>query len=97
MAHQHRPPAVPACKSLKGLFASGVCRRHLDPISGKSLSARVCENDAGLEYNSQAARYMGSSIMMMSKGVLLLVLCLFTWLNNVIADASGALQMISTV
>ena len=42
----------------------------------------------------EITRYMGSS---MSKGVLLLVLCLFTWLNNVIADASGALQMISAV
>ena len=30
-------------------------------------------------------------------GVLLLALCLFTWLNSVIVDASGALRMISAV
>ena len=100
MAHKHSPPAVRARKSHKHLFASGVCRKHLDPISEKSLAARVCKNDPGLEYNSQAAmfadltRYMDSTI---SKGVLLLVLCLFTWLNSVIGDASGALKMISAV
>ena len=100
MAHEHSPPAVRARKSLSICFASGVCREHVDPISKKSLAARVCENDAGLEYNSQAAMYdaiarcMGSSI---SKGVLLLVLCLFTWLNSVIGDASGALKMICAV
>jgi hypothetical protein len=82
------------------LVAPDVCRTHVDPISKSSLAARVCSNDAGLEFNSQAGmfgditRYLGSSI---SKGVLLLVLCLFTWLNSVIADASGALQMISAV
>ena len=42
----------------------------------------------------EITRYMDGII---SKGGLLLVLCLFTWLNSAIADASGALRMISAV
>ena len=67
-------------------------------FSEVSLAARVCSDEPGLAYSRQAAlfqaidRYEQDSI-----GILLLILCLFIWINSVITDASGALRMIAAV
>ena len=67
-------------------------------FSEVSLAARVCSDEPGLAYSRQAAlfqaidRYEQDSI-----GILLLILCLFIWINSVISDASGALRMIAAV
>ena len=81
------------------MCASYVCREQVDPISKLSLATRVCNSDHGLAYSSQAStfedidRYTDRN----NSGVLLLVLCLFTWLNSVIGDISNALRVISAV
>ena len=57
--------------------------------------------DAGISFNSQASifhsidRYTDG--LFFGNGVVLLVLCLFTWLNSAIADASAALRVSSAV
>ena len=71
-------------------------RKHFDSISGLSLAARVCADDEGLQFNSQADAFQ--AIQRYEKiGMPLLVMCLFVWFNNVISDLSAAFRMMAVV
>ena len=68
--------------------------KHVDPIGGSSLAARVCNDEPGLEYNSQAAVFI-DIIRYEDLGRLLCSLCIFIWITSVIADVGAAIRLIA--
>ena len=72
--------------------------KHADPITGVPLAVRVCANDPGLEYSSQAADFQAIVGYTRSNvGPLLTALCCFMWLVTVVTEVAACLRVTAAV